>query len=154
MNAKFPSPDDLKGAVQGTLVYLSLFLVFISFQSFSKFYLREQKNQEAKAKDGNEKVSFRAIKYYNSRDLMALAGDRTVGNFVEQAIVFLPLLWMHALFVDPTHSFTICALYTSSRCIYPIVFFMNPPALLLSTGPGYAVLIYLIHQLTSKAAMA
>lgn len=61
----YPSPQELKGTVQGTLLYLSLYyFVFIPFQSFTKFYLLAEHKREAK--DG--KVSFRAIKYYNSKD--------------------------------------------------------------------------------------
>jgi hypothetical protein len=155
MHDTFPSPKELKGALQGTLLYLSLYLfVFIQFQSISKFYLFSQKTKEAKAKDRNERVSFYAIKYYNARDRLALTGDRTVGNAVEFAIAFLPLMWLHAIFVNPSQSFTICAIYTATRSYYPIVFQMKAPALLLSTIPGYAISAYLVHQLTSKVALA
>lgn len=155
MKDTFPSPQELKGALMGTLLYLWLYIfVFIQFQSYSKFYLLAQKKKEAKAKEGNEtKVSYRAVKYYNSRDVLALAGDRSVGNFVEQAIVFLPLMWLHALFVDPSQSFTICAIYTATRSYYPILFPAKPPLVALSTIPGYVILIYLFHQLTFNAAL-
>lgn len=39
-----------------------------------------QKERGSKTKDGNANVSLRAIKYYNSNDMLALAGDRSVGN--------------------------------------------------------------------------
>jgi hypothetical protein len=68
----FPSQDDLRGAVQGTLLYLGLYyFVFIPFQSFSKFRLLAKYKKEARAKEGSERVSFRAIKYYNSRDMVS-----------------------------------------------------------------------------------
>jgi hypothetical protein len=154
MASSFPSPEELKGAVQGTLLYLTLYLgIFIQFQSYSKFYLVAQKKREARGKEGNEKVSFREIKYYNSRDVLALTGDRTVGNFLEYSILFLPCLWMHALFVDPTQSFRICALYVFFRSYYPIVYQMKPPLLLLSTVPGYIIILYLMYQLTFKFAL-
>lgn len=154
MRDAFPSPTELKGALHGTLLYLALYLVvFIQFQSYSKFYLLAQKKKEARAKGGSGKtVSFRAIKYYNSHDMLALAGDRAVGNFIEFAIVFLPLLWLHALFVDPSQSFSICAIYTASRSLYPVMFLLNkPPSIFLSTVPGYAVLTYLFVQLIVEA---
>lgn len=156
MSESFPTPYELKGAVAGTLLYLSLYLFgFIQFQAYSKFYLLAQKKAEARSKEGSEaKVSFRAIKYYNSKDSLALNGDRSVGNFLEQAIAFLPLLWLHALFVDPTLSFNICAIYTLTRSYYSIVFAMRVPMVFLSTLPGYAVLFYLLHQLTFKFLLA
>jgi hypothetical protein len=153
-SSSFPSPDELKGAVQGTLLYLGLYLfILIPFQSFSKFYIVAEKKKEARAKGGNEKVSFRAIKYYNSKDLLALAGDRTVGNFIEFAILFLPLMWMHALFVDPSSSFWICLVYTASRSYYPIAF-LKGSLVLLSTAPGYLIYGYLFYELTFKFALA
>jgi MAPEG family len=153
MRDSFPSPTELRGAFQGTLLYLGLYwAVLIPFQSFSKFYLLAKKKREAQAKEGDKsKVSFRAIKYYNSRDMLALAGDRTVGNFIEFAIVFLPLMWMHALFVDPANSFKLCAIYSAARAIYPVVFLygLGTPSILLSTVPGYLVIGYLFVQLIS-----
>jgi hypothetical protein len=88
--SSFPSPDELKGAVQGTILYLALYLfLLIPFQSFSKFYIVAQKKKEARAKGGNkEKISFRAIKYYNSRDLLALAGDRTLATLLNLPFCF------------------------------------------------------------------
>ena len=80
---------------------------------------------------------------------MALRGDRTVGNYIEQGFCFLPLFWLHALFVDPSVSLTIATIYTVSRAIYPFVFGAKIPLLLaLSTAPGYAVVIYLLVTLT------
>ena len=118
------------------------------FQSFSKFYLYSKKRAEALSKDGKNRVTFKVIKYY-SHDPMALRGDRTVGNYIEQGFCFLPLFWLHALFVDPSVSLTIATIYTVSRAIYPFVFGAKIPLLLaLSTAPGYAVVIYLLVTLT------
>ena len=148
MRDSFPSPAELNGALKGTMLYLALYVLFIQFQSYSKFYLFAQKKKESRLKAGSEKVSFRAVKYYNSRDILALAGDRTVGNFIEFAILFLPLMWLHALFVDPSQSFFICAIYTASRSLYPILFLLSKShSILFSTVPAYAVLLYLFFQL-------
>lgn len=156
MRESFPTPLELKGALQGTLLYLALyFVVFMQFQSYSKFYLVLLKKKEAKEKEGSGNVSFREIKYYNSKDLLALTGDRTVGNFLEFSIVFLPLMWLHALFVNPDQSFTICALYTFFRSYYPVAFMMMktfPYSLFFSTVPGYLVLIFLFVELSFEAA--
>jgi hypothetical protein len=155
MKDSFPQPAELKGAVQGTLLYIGLFIIFIQFQAFSKFYLLAQKKQEQKKTDSTkEKISFRTVKYYNSVDALALNGDRTVGNFVEFAFVFLSLLWLHAIFVNPSESFTLALLYTIFRGYYPVVFAMGIPYLLLSTVPAYFVLTYMAYQLTLKVAFA
>lgn len=157
MSSSYPAPEEFKGAVLGTLLYLSLYLFgFIQFQSYSKFYLWEQKKREAKEKkkDDDAKVSFRAIKYYNSRDRLALAGDRTVGNFVELALVFLPLYWLHAIFVDPTRSRTIALVYTGARALYPLLMLYRPIWILVSTGPGYVVILYLMWELATKFVFA
>jgi MAPEG family len=142
----FPRPEELRGAVQGTLLYLSLYLFgFIQFQSYSKFYLYFRQKKQAKRDDNAPKVSFKEVKYYNAKDTMALVGDRTVGNFLEQSILFLPLLWMHALFIDPTQSFTLCLWYTISRSYYPFAFVTK--TMYLSTIPGYIIVLYLMYQL-------
>jgi hypothetical protein len=153
MRDDFPSPAELRGAVQGTLLYLGVYVfILIPFQIGTKFYVLGQKKREAKQKDnGNKvKVSYRAIKYYNSHDMLALAGDRTVGNFLEYAIVFLPLLWIHAVWIDPTPSFTICAAYSAARVIYPVAFLHGVPGRFLSSVPGYLILGYLFVKLASN----
>jgi hypothetical protein len=142
-------------AAQGTVLYLGLYIFcLIPFQSFSKFYILDQKKNQAKKDQTKERPSFREVKYYNSKDKLALLGDRTVGNFLEFAILFLPLLWIHAVFVDHTQSFTICALYTASRALYPIVFGMGLPWIGLSTIPGYLVYFYLLFDVGTKFAFA
>lgn len=142
----------------------------IPFQSFSKFKIIAEKKKEAKAKaakdgasapgrgQGNGKALYLSVKYYNNQDDLALAGDRAVGNVLEQALLFLPLFWMHALFVDPTQSLTIAAIYSVSRLIYPIVYMAaltgNPGMIGISTGPGYLIVMYLFYQVASMFCLA
>ena len=137
----------------GTCLYLLLYAIFLTFQSFSKFYLLAQKKKEAKQKDGNSYVSYKAIKYYNKDDFVALLGDRTVGNFAEWYLLFLPLLWMHAVFVDPKQSFTICLCYTATRALYPFLF-KKGVMVVLSTGPAYLIKLYLAYQVATQAVFA
>jgi hypothetical protein len=148
----FPSPADLQGAVQGTLLYLGLYAVFLSFQSLSKFVLLRQKRrqQAKKSDDPAPRVSFRATKYYNSQDLLALAGDRSVGNFGEFSLLFLPLYWIHALWVDSSTAWTIAVLYVVGRAPYPVLYLYFPKWIVLSTAPGYLVLAYLIGKILTK----
>jgi hypothetical protein len=135
------------------MLYLSMYIFwFFPFQVWTKWHLLAEKKREAKKKDDHDgtatrvRVSYRSLKYYNSKDMLALAGDRTVGNFVEFAVVFLPLMWLHALFVDSRQSFTICALYVFFRSYYPIVYQWGYK-LLLSTVPGYLIIGYLWFEL-------
>jgi hypothetical protein len=144
-----------KKALQGTILYLGIYAFWIiPFQIVSKLNLYNQKKATAaanKKQDGERVVvSYRATKYYNSKDMKALTGDRSVGNFIEFAILFLPLMWLHALLVDPTKSFSICAVYALTRAFYPLLF---PKGILLlgSTIPGYLTIGYLFWEL-SKAA--
>lgn len=141
-------------AVQGTLLYLALYWLFLTFQSFSKYYLLAKKKKEAKEGDSKERVSLRLIKYY-SHDIIALRGDRTVGNFSEQGFYYLPLFWMHALFVDPTNSFAIAGIYTGSRLLYPFLFGAKRSMIILvSTVPGYLVNSYLFAALVRAVVFA
>lgn len=141
-------------AAQGSLLYLCLYAgVFLPFQSFSKFYILGKKRQEAKLKDSKERISLKDVKYY-SRDVMALRGDRTVGNYIEQGFYFFPLFWMYAIFVDPSQSFAVAVTYTASRALYPFVYGAKKPMLvLISTVPGYMVHIYLLIGLTKELCL-
>ncbi|GAX18302.1 hypothetical protein FisN_23Hh195 [Fistulifera solaris] len=100
----------------------------------------------------DKKLSFRKVKYYNSDDTLALTGDRAVGNFMEFAVMFLPLYWMHAVFVDSSQSFTIACIYSASRAIYPFVFPMKGFFVLFSTIPGYIVIFYLFSSVAHAVA--
>jgi MAPEG family len=156
MLAEFPKPADLQGAVSGTLLYLSLYVAFQCFQSYSSHVLIAQKRKEAKQASANgkepAKVSFRQLKYYNNRDFLAIWGDRTAGNFREWALIFLPTLWLHALFVDPTQAWNLCVAYTACRALYPIVF-CKGVLVLASTIPAYLVLMYIFYSLVVEVAM-
>lgn len=147
--------------VQGTMLYLFVYFgLAIPFQAFSKFYLlklkKEQVKNDAKKKEAAPAaIDFRAIKYYNRDDTLALVGDRWVGQFQEYSFLFLSFLWIHALFVDPTQSFLISTLYSISRGIYPIVFSRQAyPGVLISAIPNYMVLTYLGVQIMRGFALA
>jgi hypothetical protein len=147
--------------VQGTMLYLFVYFgLAIPFQAFSKFYLlklkKEQVRKDAKKKEtAPTAIDFRAIKYYNRDDTLALVGDRWVGQFQEYSIIFLSLLWIHALFVDPKQSLLISILYSISRGIYPIVFSRQAyPGVLISAFPNYIILTYLGVQIMRGFVLA
>ena len=148
-------------------MYLFVYgFILIPFQSFSKYSILGKKKKEAKekaAKDGKTlkggyKALYLSVKYYNRDDDLALAGDRAVGNVLEQGLIYLPLYWMHAVFVDPAQSLTIATIYAISRLIYPLVYMINnrgnPGAIGLSTGPGYLVTLYLFYKVLVDFALA
>ncbi len=129
-----------EGPVKATLGYFALYFIFIIFQVSTKFYLY------AKAKPENGKpVSYVKIKYGNT-DRLAVTGDRSVGNMLEQAIPFLGSLWLHAVFVDPVVAARYGWLYILFRSIYPIGFYMGLPYILCSTIPGYLIIFSLMWE--------
>ena len=135
------SSSELRGAVHGTILYLCVYASLLTFQSMSKYYLIAQKKKKG------EKVSFRSLKYYNRDDPLALAGDRAVGNFHEQSVLFLPLFWMHAMLCSPSQSWAIALVYSLTRGSYPILFLSKSKfTVLLSTIPGYLILVFLMAQ--------
>ena len=134
-----------------------MYTAFFVFQSFSKMYLYKLKKIEAKAKD-RPIPTFPEIKYYNNKDALAMLGDRVMGNTLEQGVVFLPLLWMHATFVDPSMSFSLAQYYVVARVLYPILYFYYYPGVkdkkgrtsygfVFSTFPAYAVNSYMMAKL-------
>ena len=149
------------------MLYLSLYASLLLFQSLSKFYVIAQRKKEfaIAKKEGKplppkQKNFALNVKYYNADDMLALLGDRAVGNFLEQGLLFLPLLWIHAVLVDPSQSWTICCIYAAGRASYMVVYPINymgggfQGIIALSTGPGYAVLFYLMYQIATKFVYA
>lgn len=95
-------------------------------------------------KDTNKLVSFKDFKYA-STDRLPLLLDRTVGNTMEQAIPFLTALWMHATFVSVDSAAWVGWIYVGTRALYPFGFYLGLPYILLSTGPGYGCIAYLLY---------
>lgn len=128
---------------------------FLFFQTYSKLYLLSRRRAEAGAPGGGglrtalgvhpyryHDAATAAVKYGNTRDPLAVLGDRTVGNTLEQLVPFLGSLWLFALFVDAERTRLTGALYILSRAAYPFLFWRGSPYILLSTLPGYAVIAY------------
>ncbi|GMH98543.1 hypothetical protein TrVE_jg10554 [Triparma verrucosa] len=142
----FPNPDELKGAALGLCVYIVMYALLLSFQSFSKSYLLKAKRSDPK--NEGKHISFLKTKYYNNSDIIALAGDRAVGNTLEQSLVFIPLLLAHTMLVDEKEAFSICVIYSLSRIIYPFLYLTRFfPAVFVSTVPGYCVCGYMNYKL-------
>jgi len=130
----------LAPVVRVTLGFVSLYFAFIAFQSFSKFYLHAKLKAEAKKK-GEKPAAFSAIKYGSKGGRLGLCGDRTVGNTIEQALVFLPLLWLSAhSSLGPEQTAFWGWTWLASRAIYPFMFYRGIPFIFISTVPGYVVI--------------
>jgi len=95
------------------------------------------------------------IKYYNNTDKLALIGDRAVGNFHEQSLIFLPLLWLNGIFVEggAEMNWTLGLIYVVTRAFYlPALLFLPMQAVFLSTIPNYVVLTILTKNCWSACS--
>mmetsp|Transcript_23934 Transcript_23934/g.46642 ORF Transcript_23934/g.46642 Transcript_23934/m.46642 type:complete len:189 (+) Transcript_23934:1-567(+) len=155
----FPSSRDLAPVGLVSVAWISLMYMFLYGQSAAVFYT--YKNTRAKGeskrlvegKDGEAAPpSFAAIKYRGKGSRINLAASRTVGNMIEQALPFLLSLWMHAIFVSPDNAAVAGWVWLGFRAIYPLVFLKGLPWLLISTVPGYAVVLYLVGGVIVKMA--
>ena len=67
-------------------------------------------------------------------------------NTLEQLVVFIPALWMHAYFANPLYGAIIGAVYLVGRFVYRAEYLKNPdsrgPGFTLSFVPGAVLLIW------------
>ena len=78
-----------------------------------------------------------------------LAADRAVANTQEQMVPFLLSMWLHAVFVSPTHATWLGLLYVVLRSLYPVLLGARlsktqSKRVFLVTGPCYAIVFYLL----------
>ncbi len=89
---------------------------------------------------------------YFGQDRELLAADRIQLNMLEHMPPFLALLWLNAVFVAGWGTTIAGGVYVMSRLGYPLALGTRVgrgprTIILLATGPGYAVLIYLTGAL-------
>ena len=89
---------------------------------------------------------------YFTQDRELLAADRMQLNTLEHMPPFLILMWLVAVFVGPQPATIAGAVYLAARAYYPLVLGTRlgggiKPKILLSTGVGYGVLVYLAGAL-------
>ena len=133
-----------------TLGFLVMYACFFTLQAGTKFYLLARAKRLAKQR-GDKSPSFAQIKYGGSKhhggSRLGLTFDRAVGNTIEQALVFLPLLWIASLSVVGEAKQADVAwwgwAWIAFRAIYPLCFHQGPPLLFVSTVPGYAICLRL-----------
>jgi len=81
--------------------------------------------------------------------------DRSVGNTMEQAIPFLVLLWLEAIFVNPRIATILGWIYVVFRFLYPVFFGMYGTFTVLveaSTQPNYIIINYFLLTVFFKCA--
>ena len=144
---QFQFDQDFSPVICVTISFVALLFVFLLGQSFSKIFLFLL----ARRKD--PKIKFKDVKYSNPARV-ALTGDRTVGNTLEQTAPFLISLWLCALF----HSANVAAFYgwlwLAFRSVYPFCFYFGLPWLFFSTLPGYAFLVLMLAPIAGPAFSA
>ncbi|OQR95520.1 hypothetical protein THRCLA_22126 [Thraustotheca clavata] len=134
-------------AAKVTLAYAGSFLFNILIQVYGK--IRAVRHFKQLKAAGATKEKFNR---YTS-DIM-LAGDRSVGNFVEWQGIFLSLFWANALVTGK--EIELGYVYVAIRLAYPILAQLGGitqagprPLIFLATIPGYYVLLrymYLLYQ--------
>lgn len=120
---------------------ICLLYVFLMAQSASAF-AAHRKHKSQSALRGDKAPSLGEVKY-GGKAVGVLMMDRTVGNFLEQALPFYLGLFLHAILVSPNAGAKTGWLWILFRSYYPIVWGMNFPAVLSSTMPAYLCVLYL-----------
>jgi uncharacterized MAPEG superfamily protein len=105
---------------------------------------------EAKAR-GEKPPKLDDVKY-GGKFRAVLAGDRTAGNFMEQLLPFLIILFGHAAVVDANRAAVCGWIWLIFRSFYPIVYNMPFPALFLSTLPSYSIIWWMLFETVREIA--
>jgi len=123
---------------------ISMFYIFLFLQSASAFTAHAKLKAEARSR-GEKAPLLSDVKYSRNGLGVAsvLAMDRTVGNFLEQALPFFLGLFLYALFVGCNTAAKLGWVWVASRAYYPLVFRHPFPAVLASTLPAYLCVLYL-----------
>lgn len=129
------------GPVTVTLAYIAL------YYAFQIHILRVKNRLKAEYKDRGEKFD-----RYFGQDRHMLAADRSQLNMLEHMPGFLVLLWLNALFVGPFGATVAGGIYVAARSTYPLWMGARlgrgvQGKILLSTLPGYLVLVYFLGSL-------
>ncbi len=145
------NPSGFAPVVRVMFGWISLYFTFLFYQSWTKFYALIQLKREARLSE-DKPPSFADVKYRMAagNKFFALNGDRTVGNMLEQSFPFLVSLWLHAFYADVGSAAQLGWIWLLFRAIYPAVFSKGIPFLLLSTVPGYTVLVLLCYPVWNQ----
>lgn len=130
----FPSQVALRGVGLVSCAFIFMWYIFLGHQVSLKFNTTLDADIKTQAQ---------------------FVADRSVANTLEQAIPFLVLLWLHALFVNPETSKTLGWIYVVTRFLYPITYGMYGKmntAVQLSTQPNYCIIFYYLLAVVHKCS--
>jgi hypothetical protein len=130
--------------------YILLYYAFLIGQVVCTYFVHFQAKRDSK---GGEKINMIQTKY-ESRNRLKLAGDRAVGNTLEQMIPFLGGLWTCSVFVSVEEASWWGWMYVITRSVYPFLFYVSPigPYKLVSTIPGYLAIAVLWYKTYNSAS--
>ncbi|KAG5192707.1 hypothetical protein JKP88DRAFT_196873 [Tribonema minus] len=132
-----------RGGAAVTLAYLALYSILLTWQSATK----NRKRIAAKKRDEKVSCSPREQHYYGNQDKDVVCADRTVGNFLEQALPFLVTFWLALASCGDSNCASVVYrgwAYVFFRALYPVMWKAGGgglggvrPLILVSTLPGY-----------------
>ena len=128
-----------KGVLAVTCMWIIICVTFQTMQAAAKWYvyLNQKRSNDGKRMSVKEA-------HYGEEGRMhpyRLTADRSVGNLLDWAWVFMPALWIHAIFLDAEWAATLGWSYVVPRALYPIAFHKKIPYAI--TGINY-VSLYLL----------
>ncbi|CAK0852161.1 unnamed protein product [Prorocentrum cordatum] len=131
----FPGPEDLYGVVGVTLGWIVMWYTFLGNQIAFKFAEMDESQKQTAAN----------------------IADRGVINTIEQCIPFFLVLWLHALFVNPSTSAVLGWIYVVMRYLYPVCYglygkFNNMVE--IPAQVNYAIIFYLFWAIVYKCTKA
>jgi len=136
-------PKAMGAPVLATFGVFCLYYTYLFQQSAGAMSGLKRAKADAKKND-QPKPSLGSVKYGKLQARYNLKWTRTAGNYMEQLPPLLTTLWIHAYLVSAAEAGLLGWVWVASRVIYPVVFSVGFPMILLSTGVGYTVIGYFI----------
>lgn len=112
------------GVICVSLAWMCLLAVFQMGQSASKWYVYMNSKKKGSGHE-TKKMSVKEAHYGEESRMhpYRLTADRSVGNLLEWAWIFMMSLWLHAIFLDAEWAATLGWSYVAIRAFYPISFY-------------------------------
>jgi len=130
----YPTAEKLRGVALVTCAFMVMWYIFLGHQVGIKFTQGLSPEVQDQAK---------------------LIADRSVINTMEQALPFLSLLWLHAIFVNPETARLLGWIYIAFRFTYPIFYGMYGQfntAVEVACQPNYTIIMYFLFAVIYKCA--
>jgi hypothetical protein len=135
-----------RGPIAVTVAYFCLwYYLLLGLQRGTKYKLKDE--YAAKGQEFDR---------YFGQDPRMLAADRAVINTQEQMVPFLVSLWLHAVFVSPSHAAYLGLAYVVLRSLYPVLLGKSlsktqSKRVFFVTGPAYCIVFYLLGKVLYAA---